>query len=381
MPALLKKPTMSDVAARLGISQAAVSLVLNDAPGTRISQKTRERVLAVAKELGYQKLKRVSAGSGVIGFMINELTTSPHLGALFEGAREEAADNGCIVALYGTQGNPEIEAEVLDHLLSRPVVGIIYASLLTQAVHPPARLLGVPTVLLNCHAAKDVFPSVVPGDVAGAFAATQALLEAGHRRIGILSGEDWIEAARDRMLGFRQALTTFDVAVEPRLIMSGGWTHGSGREQTHRLLDLPDPPTAIFCYCDRMAVGAYEAVRERGLRVPEDLSVVGFDNEPVAVDLSPPLTTVELPTEAMGRWAVTRLLDLVHDAASYTRRRKVKMECRLIARASISPPGRPIAFATELDALSVGSPSAKNGVQQSGTKAMASKRTDQAQAE
>ena len=336
---------MSDVAARLGISQAAVSLVLNDAPGTRVSQKTRERVLAVASELGYEKLGRPSAGSGVIGFMINELTTSPHLGALFEGARDEAAGNGCILALYGTQGNPEIEAEVLDHILSRPAVGIIYASLLTQAVHPPARLLGVPTVLLNCHAAKDAFPSVVPGDVAGAFAATQALLEAGHRRIGILNGEDWIEAARDRMLGFRQALTTFDVAVDPRLIMSGGWTHGSGRDQTHRLLDLPDPPTAVFCYCDRMAVGAYEAVRERGLRVPDDLSIVGFDDEAVAADLSPPLTTVDLPTEAMGRWAVTRLLDLVHDTASDTRRRKVKMECRLISRASIAPPTRPIASA------------------------------------
>lgn len=337
MPSPLKKPTMSDVAARVGISQAAVSLVLNDAPGTRISQRTRERVLAVAKELGYKKPERPSAGGGVIGFLINEFTTSPHLGALFEGARDEAADNGCIVALYGTQGNLDIEAEVLDHLLSRPVVGIIYASLLTQAVQPPARLLKVPTVLLNCHAAKDPFPSVVPGDVAGAFAATQALLEAGHRRIGILSGEDWIEAARDRMLGFRQALTTFDLAVESELIMSGGWTHASGREQTHRLLDLANPPTAIFCYCDRMAVGAYEAVRERGLSVPKDLSIVGFDNDSVAADLSPPLTTVQLPMEAMGRWSVSRLLDLAHNAASETRRRKIKMECRLVSRASISP--------------------------------------------
>ena len=363
MPGLTKKPTMSDVAARLGISQAAVSLVLNDAPGTRISQKTRERVLAVAKELGYEKPERPSAGNGVIGFMINELTTSPHLGALFEGARDEAANNGCIVSLYGTQGNPEIEAEVLDHILSRPVVGIIYASLLTQAVHPPGRLLGVPTVLLNCQAAKDVFPSVVPGDVAGAFAATQALLEAGHRRIGILSGEDWIEAARDRMLGFRQALTTFDVAVESRLIMSGGWTHASGREQTHRLLDLPDPPTAIFCYCDRMAVGAYEAVRERGLTVPKDLSIVGFDNEAVAADLSPPLTTVELPMEAMGRWSVTRLLDLAHDAASDTRRRKIKMECRLISRASVAPPVRTVDSAEAPTTQTRRSPVTKTGGQ------------------
>ncbi len=333
-----KKPTMSDVAARLGISQASVSLVLNGAPGTRISRATRERVVAVAKELGYVKVERSSSGNGVIGFLINELTTSQHVGHLLEGARDEAAENGCMLSVHSTQGDARTETEVLNYLASRPLVGIIYAALLTQAVDPPARFGELPTVLLNCHAAKDPYPSVVPGDVAGGFAATSALLDAGHRRIAMINGEDWIEAARDRLHGYRQALASYDVAVDPRLILSGGWTLGSGREQTHRLLELTAPPTAIFCFCDRMAIGAYEAARARGRKIPDDLSIVGFDDETFAADLAPPLTTLELPHDAMARWAVTRLLDLAGHSVGDRRFRKLKMECKLVTRGSIASP-------------------------------------------
>ena len=331
-----KKPTMSDIAARLGISQASVSLVLNDAPGTRISRVTRERVWAVAAELGYRKASRSTAGNGVIGLLINDLTTTQHLGDLLEGARDEAAENGCLLSMFSTQADARTELEVLDHLASRPLVGILYACLITQAVQPPARLQQMPTVLLNCHAAMDAFPSVVPDDVAGGFSATAALLEAGHRRIAMINGEDWIEAARDRLQGYRQALATYHVAVDPDLVLSGGWTLASGREQTLRLLDLASPPTAIFCFCDRMALGAYEAVRERGLRIPDDISVVGFDDEIFAADMSPPLTTVDLPHDQMARWAVRRLLDLDDAPAVDGRFRKVKVECRLIARDSVA---------------------------------------------
>lgn len=329
---------MSDVAARLGISQASVSLVMNDVPGTRISRATRDRVLAAARDLGYRKQGRSIAGNGVIGFIINELTTTQHAAGLIEGARDEAADHTCLLSAFSTGGDVQTEAEILDYLGARPLVGIIYATLITQSIQPPARLLEVPTVLLNCHAAKDLFPSIVPGDVAGGFAATAALLGAGHRRIAMINGEDWIEAARDRLQGYRQALATHDVAIDPRLILSGGWTLASGREQTHRLLDLADPPTAIFCYCDRMAVGAYEAIRARGLSVPDDVSLVGFDDEIFAAQMMPPLTTVELPHDAMSRWAVTRLLDLASHPAVDRRFRKMKMDCRFVERSSIGPP-------------------------------------------
>ena len=137
-------------------------------------------------------------------------------------------------------------------------------------------------------------------------------------------------------MAYRQALTTYDVAVDPRLVVSGGWTLASGRAQTLRLLDLPTPPTATFCFCDRMSLGAYEAVRARGLKMPEDISIVGFDDETSAADMSPPLTTMDLPHEATARWAVRRSLELNGDASAHHRFRKLEMGCKSIARSSVA---------------------------------------------
>ena len=333
----LKKPTMSDIARLVGVSQATVSLVFNNAAGTRISSSTRDRVFEVARDLGYQKLLQAHAPGQVIGLLINELTTSQHAASLLEGVRDEAATRDCLVTVIATQGAPEIEAEALDYLMARPLIGVIYATLLTQAVNPPERLRDVATVLLNCHSIDDNYASVVPGDVAGGFVATSTLIDAGHLRIAMINGEDWIDASRDRLQGYRQALTTHDIAIDPALIVSGGWTLASGREQTHRLLDLVNPPTAIFCYCDRMALGAYEAVHARGLKVPGDVSVVGFDDEIFAADMSPPLTTVLLPHEDMARWAVSQLFERSSLGSAPSRHRRLKMECELVVRQSVAP--------------------------------------------
>ena len=327
---------MSDIADRTGVSQATVSLVLNHAQGTRISAVTRNRVLAAALELGYQKLAQPHDTGRVIGLLINELTTSQHVAGLLEGVRDEAAANDCLVTVISTQGTPEVEGEALDYLMARPLIGIIYATLLTQAVKPPDKLRDVPTVLLNCHAVKDHYTSVVPGDVSGGFTATSALIDAGHSRIAMINGEDWIEASRDRLKGYRQALTTHDIPIDAKLILSGGWTLASGREQTHKLLDLHSPPTAIFCYCDRMALGAYEAVLSRGLKIPEDISIVGFDDEIFAADMAPPLTTIVLPHDAMARWAVSRLLESSNSPTASQKHRKMKMECELVMRGSVA---------------------------------------------
>lgn len=328
---------MTEIATRAGVSQATVSLVLNGAPGTRISPATRDKVMSVAREIGYRRMPHSETSQGVIGVLINEMTTSQHLASLLEGIRDEAALYDCLTTVMPTQSDPEIEATAINYLRSRPLLGVIYTTLLTQSVTPPDHLREVRTVLLNCHCPKPIYPSVVPGDVSGGYAATATLLEAGHRRVAMINGEDWIEASRDRLLGYRQALATYDIAPDPKLIRSGGWTQGSCRAHTHALLDLPSPPTALFCYCDRMAMGAYEAIKARGLRIPEDISVVGFDNETYAEEMDPPLTTLVLPHDEMARWAVARLLD--REPTSNERKyRKLKMECTLIKRESVAPP-------------------------------------------
>jgi LacI family transcriptional regulator len=178
----------------------------------------------------------------------------------------------------------------------------------------------------------------VPGEVAGGHRATEALIDAGHQRIAIITGELWMDAARDRLKGYRQALATADIPYDPALVREGNWQPSAGHEQTNALMDLPRPPTAIFCSNDRMAVGCYEALKERRLSIPGDVSVIGYDDEEVARHLSPQLTTLVLPHREMGRWAVERGLALVAN-----RREKypiTKLECPLIERSSIAGPKR-----------------------------------------
>lgn len=333
-----RKPTMWDIGAQAGVSQATVSLVMNNAPSTRISAATRARVLEAARALGYEKARRPDTQGGVIGFMIDTLTASQHVPALIEGARAEAAESDHLLVVVPTGNSADADDAAIDYLFARPLIGVIYASLITQAVNPPRRLRDVPTVLLNCHSPKNDMPAVVPGDVAGGYAATEALIRAGHRRIAMINGEHWIEAGRDRETGYRQALASYDVAVNPDYVRHGGWTHAAGRMQAEALLDLPVPPTAMFCYCDRMALGVYDAVKARGLSIPEDISVVGYDDEAFAADMAPPLTTVVLPHEAMGRWAATTLLDGGAELLSNRKHRRTKIACDLVVRGSIAPP-------------------------------------------
>ncbi len=139
---------------------------------------------------------------------------------------------------------------------------------------------------------------------------------AGHRRIGYINGEPWQDAARDRLKGYRTALATADLPFAPELVREGDWSSGLGFEQTLSLMREPNPPTAIFCANDLMAIGAIEALKQLGLRVPEDVSVLGYDDQEIARHTHPPLSTVVLPNYELGRWAVETLLQEEHNRAA-----------------------------------------------------------------
>ncbi|WP_173088274.1 LacI family DNA-binding transcriptional regulator [Devosia sp. 1635] len=334
-----KRATMTDIANHAGVSQATVSLVLNEVENARVGAATRQRVLEAADALGYrktQRLHRSPTGARVIGLLIDDVTTTPFAAQFIEGARDEAALHDCIVAVFCTRRDEALEEAALDLLAATQLQGVVYAALVTQGVTPPERLKAIPTISLNCHDGERRFPAVLPGDVAGAFAATEALLKAGHRRIAHLAGESWMEAARDRELGYRRALASWDVPVDPDLILAGGFTVTGGRDLTAQLLALPEPPTALFCFNDRMAVGACDAIRNRGLRVPDDLSVMGYDDEDLVRYLQPPLSSVVLPHDEMARWAVGALFDGAVIKAE--RPVRMKMDCPLALRQSIAPP-------------------------------------------
>lgn len=336
---MTKKPTMSDIAIACGVSQATVSLVLNNAPGTRISPATREAVLGAAARMGYSTPARRIDRRPLIAMLINEVTSSPHVAGLIDGAGEAANELGYLLSVMPTAADEEAEQAALEHLATLPVAGIIYARLITQQVTVPAQLGDRPTVLLNCYATDRPLPSVVPGDLSAVMKATLSLIEAGHTRIAYIGGEDSIEASRERIKGYRRALTMHDIPVDNRLIIKGRWTIQGGYAAFKRLQALDQPPTAICCFCDRIAMGVYEAAKEAGLKIPRDLSVIGFDNESYSGDMLPPLTTMELPHADMARYAVEKLAEMIAAPRARHDNHKVKLECEMIVRQSVAPVG------------------------------------------
>ncbi|PRY22082.1 LacI family transcriptional regulator [Aliiruegeria haliotis] len=339
-----RRVTMQDVARVAGCSQSTVSFALNNNTSVKISERTRQRVLQVANELGYRipplpALEDSRApGDGAIAFVIDKISTSPEGVVMLDGIRQVARTLGSVVIASETDNDAALEPQALQMLLDMKVRAIIYACIFTRQVELPTILknTAVPVVLLNCYEHGGTLPSVVPGEIAGGHRATALLTGAGHQRIGTITGEIFMEAARDRLQGYRNALATADIPYAPELVVEGDWSTSAGYRGTQRLLGLDKPPTAIFCQNDRMATGCYEALKETGLRIPEDISVVGYDDEEVARHLSPPLTSLVLPSRAMGRWAVEQLLS--EPAGTPQRQGLVKLECSLVERASVAPP-------------------------------------------
>ncbi len=337
---------MTDIAKAAGVSQSTVSLVLNGAVGAKLSEATRRKVMDVAQSLGYQLPVRAAQTPAPVGernlivYIADEVSTSPHPVVSIDGARDAAWNNGCLLAVFSTHGNAQMEQHVLQTLLMPNVLGVIYATVYTRRVTVPPALTRMPAVLLNCYSSDHSLSSVVPAEVAGGHTATEYLIEAGHRRIGFINGETWQDAAKDRLKGYRQALATADLLFDERLVRDGDWSSGKGFELTLSLMREPNPPTAIFCANDLTAIGAIEALKQLGLRVPEDVSVMGYDDQEIARHTHPPLTTVVLPNYELGRWAVETLLqeEQNRDAGAPVRRRTVKLDGPLIERTSVCAP-------------------------------------------
>jgi len=336
-----KQVTMTDVARAAGCSQSTVSVVLNDTQGIKISRTTRERVFSSARQLGYKHQKSRTASAAEcrqIAIIFDRIATSPEAVVSIDGARETGWRTGHIISIFQSFNDADMEPLTIKAALQNNVEAIIYATIMTRQVVVPELLYAanIPVVLLNCYTDDHAFPTVVPGEVAGGHRATAALLSAGHQRIAHITGEMWMDASQDRLKGYRQALATADIPFYPELVREGNWQPSAGYEHTQALMKLPDPPTAIFCSNDRMAVGCYEALKELGLSIPGDVSVIGYDDEEVARHLSPQLTTLVLPHREMGRWSVETAL-----AASESKRGKyrvTKLECPLVERNSIAPP-------------------------------------------
>jgi LacI family transcriptional regulator len=336
--------SIRDVARLAGVSVTTVSHVLNDVAGARVSQDTRARVQEAASTLGYAPNQMARAlrtqRSGIIGMVSDLVVTTPYAGQMVLGAQDAALTRGYALMLVNTGGDPEAERRQIAALLRYQVDGIVYAAMYHRRVVLPEALDDVRLVLLDAVADGDRHPSVIPDEVGGAFRAVQLLLDAGHRRIGFATGLDDIPATRGRLEGYRTALQEAGVAFDPALVAARESETGGGYRASLALLSGPDRPTALFCYNDRMAMGAYHAAAELGLTIPADLSVVGFDDQPIIADgLFPGLTTIVLPHYAMGKWAVTTLLDqLTDDGPEPARVAPHVMHTPVVSRGSVAPP-------------------------------------------
>lgn len=336
-----RRVTLADVAERAGLSVTAASLVLNRQPGTRLSEEAHQRVLAAAEELGYRP--NIAARSlrtrktATLGFISDVVATTRFAGGMIRGALDAAREHGHVLLIAETQGDKDVEQQAIEAMLDRQVDGFVYAAMFTRRLTVPAAVLTRPAVLLNA-TSTDGLVSVLPDDEGAAYQAATALLRAGHRRIALVGRNTAVErdpvrsiAATPRLRGVRRALAEHRV----RLIAAGpteNWDPEDGYDVTGRLLRLRRRPTGIVCMNDRLAFGAYQAVADAGLAVPGDVSVVSFDDDPIASWLRPGLTTAALPHEPMGRLAVELLLADPGDDGP----RLVPMP--LITRASVAAP-------------------------------------------
>jgi LacI family transcriptional regulator len=338
---------IKDVAQAAGVSVTTVSHVLNEVAYARVSPETKDKVRSAAEHLGYGPNRLAQAlrtqRTGMLGLVSEDIATTPHAGRIILGADEAAKARGYNLMIINTSGAASLSSRKADveALLERRVDGILYATMYHRTVELPDNLATVPSVLVDSVATGGNITAVIPDEDGGARAAVGALLEAGHTRIGFLNNTDDVPATHQRLRAFRAVLDEAGLDCDAAPVESAPSEVQGGYEAALRILSRGDRPTALFCYNDRMAIGAYRAAAELGLKIPHDLSVVGFDNqELIAANFHPGLTTVALPHYEMGAWATEHLIDAIEGKTdlSLMALHPTILGCPLVRRDSIAAP-------------------------------------------
>jgi LacI family transcriptional regulator len=343
-----KKTTMQDVAALAGVSQSTVSVVVNKREAEiGISEETRERVLAVIEKLGYRpnlaarglRLQR----SRTFGLVTDSVASSPFAGRMLLGAQDVAWKNDHLLLVVNTAGNPAIEKSAVEALIDRGVDGLLYAAMSWREVDMPPSFDTLPAVLVNCWSAPATRVSaVVPCEVAGGRLAAEDLIGHGHRRIAYVGGDPAQDAEIERQIGFRLAMQSAGLEVEEQWVLAGDYEMLTGYQLVAALFGTDDGvrPTGLVCGNDRMAAGAILALKDCGRSVPADVSVIGYDDqEGLADQFTPALTTVSIPHYEMGCTAVEHLLGMLADGSSEGQPPAViPVAGRLVRRASVALP-------------------------------------------
>lgn len=304
--------TLLDVARRAGVSRTTASFVMAGRTDMRISAEAEHRVLHAARELNYRpnlmarglrtKLTRT------IGLVSDTIASEAFAGELIRGSLSTALLHQHLLFVGETEGDDTVEMQLVQDMLDRGVDGFIYASMYTRPARPPSGLRGHRVVLLNCVADDHRIPAVLPDERGAGRAAARLLLGAGHRDRIVMVGETPAEvyAARERRTGVEEVLAEQGVALAGSVDCR--WWPESSYAAVRKFFASGADPTALICLNDRVAFGVYQAVAEAGLTVPQDLSVVSFDDSHLASWLRPGLTSIAIPHFELGRRAVELLL-------------------------------------------------------------------------
>jgi LacI family transcriptional regulator len=330
--------TLKELAAQAGVHPSTVSRIVNNDPRVRVSPETRARVKSLLKKTGYRpdgmarglKLRQ----SFVLGVLVPDVL-NPLFAAIFRGVEDAALEEGYTVILSSTDGNEDREREILLTLQSRMIDGMVVASAsLRDSSVRWLREHDIPHVLVNRYSdQKDYF--VGTDDKLGAKLATEHLLALGHRRIAHLAGSPRYSTAVNRRRGYEEALKAAGIEPDPALIAETGLVAGAGVTATHRLLERSKPPTAVVAVNDVAAVGAYDAAEHKGLRIPADLAITGYNDIPLAARLRPGLTTIHVPAQEFGRAAARMLLEQM--VVGRREAKRVLLPPELIIRGSTDP--------------------------------------------
>lgn len=334
-----RAPTIAEIAELTGVSAMTVSRVLNGRPD--VAAATRERIQRVAAERGYARNRAAAAlrkgHSGLIDLVVVALDSAYHM-EIIRGVEERLEPTGFRMALSATHGESQRERQWLAKVVDGSTDGAILVLADGHAAHlERLRRRGIPFVVVDHRGelGPDI-PSVGATNFAGGRMATEHLLSLGHRRIATISGSPALGCSQERLAGYRAALGAAGLAIDPDLIREGDFLYDAGYRETCALLDLPEPPTAIFTGNDMQAIGALSALRARGIATPGGMSLVGFDDVEPAALISPALTTVRQPLAQMGAFAATMLLRLV--AGEQLGSNRVELATDLVIRASSGPP-------------------------------------------
>ncbi len=339
---LARDITIFDVADEAGVSYSTVSRVVNNK--SNVNPETRERVLRAMAQLGYVgniPARSLAGGSSrVIGLLVDHLNTS-YMGEIIRGIDDALEANNYNLMLYTTHQRKTKESAYVTKLTRNLADGLLLILPRNEKAYlETLHQRRFPHVLVDYQGYNQQVPSVVTTNRKGAYDATTYLIKIGHRRIGFITGTMEFGCAQERLAGYQDALKDHGLAFEPDLVREGDFMQPQGYHCAHQLLSLPVPPTALFVSNDVMAFGAMEAARELGLRLPMDLSIIGFDDIPQAAHVHPTLSTVRQPLEEMGRCAARLLLKYIADPEAEVER--VELSTELVIRESCQVPRSPL---------------------------------------